>query len=69
MEIFRWIGIILGLIGGLWLLVTAFRVSILWGVVCLIPFGALLFAVTHWEDAKEPFLTSLVGTLIIAFAR
>jgi hypothetical protein len=69
MEIVRVIGMILALIGGLWLLVTAFRVSILWGIVCLIPFGGLVFVVTHWEEGKEPFLTSLVGGVIIAFTR
>ena len=69
MEIFKVIGMILALIGGLWLLVTAFRVSILWGLVCLIPFGGLVFVVTHWDESKEPFLTSLVGCVIIAFTR
>jgi hypothetical protein len=55
-------GILAMLIGGLMVLVTAFGAGIRWGLVCLVvPFGKLLFVVTHWQDAKTWFLTYVAG--------
>jgi hypothetical protein len=63
----NWLLIALGLtvlvnvVAGLWFLVAAFRVGILWGIcVLLIPGAALVFLVMHWAEAKTPFLISLL---------
>lgn len=52
-------------IGGLMLIVAAFRVSIWWGLGMFVPIlGAIVkvcFLLFHWEEAKTPFLTTLAG--------
>lgn len=53
-------------IAGLWLLINAFRESIAWGLSSFfIPFVVIIFAITHWETAKRPFLL-MVGATIVA---
>ena len=53
-------------VGGIWLVVLAFRESALWGLAALfVPFGKLAFVVTHWEEAKTPFLTSICATVVL----
>jgi hypothetical protein len=53
-------------VGGIWLLVAAFRVSVIWGLGSLfVPFISLAFVITHWPEAKRPFLVQLVGCLIV----
>jgi len=70
MEILVIIGMALCVIGGLWLLVLAFQTSVLWGLAYLfIPFASLIFAITHWEEARGAFLTSLAGVAMIVVAR
>jgi len=32
----------------------------------VIPVVSLIFVLTHWEDAKKPFLIQLVGWLLFA---
>jgi hypothetical protein len=61
------IGIIIALAGAIWLAVTAFQESVLWGVGCLFcgPV-ALIFTIMHWQEAKKPFLTYLVGAILAA---
>jgi len=54
------------LIGSLWFLSAAFRVSALWGVACLlVPFASLAFLVTHWNEAKKPFLLWVAGAVLL----
>jgi uncharacterized membrane protein len=56
------IGAVISLIFGIQLLVLAFRTSILWGLGYLfVPFVALIFIVVHWDEAKTPFLRSLLA--------
>ena len=56
------IGTIISLIYGIQLIIIAFQTSILWGLVyLLVPFGALVFVIVHWEDASYPFLRSLLA--------
>ena len=51
------IGYLVVFIGSIWLLITAFQVSVGWGLVCLfIPFASIVFVIMYWEDAKKPFL-------------
>ena len=47
------------------LIIRAYRVHIAWAVaVIVVPLGNLLFAVTHWQVAKKPFLLSMVFLFI-----
>lgn len=73
MEIVGWILAIIGIIiaagCGIWLLVVAFKESVMWGVgsiVCNIV--SLIFVITHWDDAKRPFLGQLAGLGLIFLA-
>lgn len=60
------IGVIVSLIGGLLILVEAFRKSILWGLaVMLIPFVGLIFVFMNWSEAKRGFKVWLVGIGIV----
>jgi hypothetical protein len=62
-------GAIVAIIGGLWLLIMAFQTSIAWGIACLLlPFVSLIFVITHWDEAKPAFLTSLGGMGLIFLA-
>ncbi len=59
------LGVLTAFIGGILMLVAAFRQSIVWGLVTLfVPFGNLVFLVVHWAKARTGFLTSLAGTLL-----
>jgi hypothetical protein len=57
------IGSVVLLIGGLWYIVAAFRVSILWGLGCLFfpVVGSLIFLFAHWKAAVKPFIVMLFG--------
>ena len=57
-------GIVLG-VGWIWFLVTAFRESTSQGLLCLIPFYAIYYAIKRWSDAKKPFLAYLVGVVVL----
>jgi hypothetical protein len=60
------IGMGLGLLGGIWLLIVAFKESIWWGLGSLfIPLVSLIFVVLHWSVAKTPFLISLVSVVMV----
>jgi hypothetical protein len=51
--------ILVSIIGSIWMLIAAVRVSILWFLaVIFIPGAFLVFAVRHWDVAKKPFLLS-----------
>ena len=59
------VGAVVALAGGIWLLVVAFKESILWGIGCLlVPCVGLVFAIMHWEKAKKPFLIELAGVAL-----
>jgi len=51
--------ILVSVIGSVWMLIAAARVSVLWFLaVLLIPGGLLVFAIRHWDVAKKPFILS-----------
>lgn len=57
------LGVLLMLIGSLMLLVSAFRQSIVWGLVVIFaPCGNLIYTCLHWSRARTSFFTGLVGT-------
>ena len=60
--VIQYIGIAIFIIGGLGLLIAAFRTSLLWGLACLLVWpAALAFTFVHWADAKNPFFLQLFG--------
>ena len=57
--------ILVSVIGSIWMLITAVRVSVLWFLaVFLIPGAVLVFAIRHWNVAKKPFLLSTAPGLL-----
>ena len=64
-SLLYYLGIVIGLIGGIWLLVVAFKESILWGLGCLfLPIVSLVFAIMFWPKAGKPFLIGVAGGII-----
>ena len=56
------IGAIINLYFGIKLIILAFQTSLLWGLAYMfIPFASLIFIVSYWDKAKEPFIGMLVG--------
>ena len=47
----------------IWLVIVAFRQSVLWGflVLFLSPFTAVIFAIKNWSEAKKPFLIHIIS--------
>ncbi|WP_372741382.1 hypothetical protein [Neptunomonas sp.] len=61
-----YVGLGIFIIGGIGLLIAAFRTSILWGLaVLLVAPVAIIYLIVHWQDAKGPFKLQVVGLLII----
>ena len=62
-----YLGGLIALVAGIWLLVVAFKTSVWWGLgSLLIGPVALVFVIMHWQVAKKPFLIQLVGVAICA---
>lgn len=60
------LGTALLLIGGIWLIVEAFKTSILWGLGCLlITPVSLIFTFVHWDRASNPFILQLIGLALV----
>jgi hypothetical protein len=56
------LAVVAQLVGGVWLLVLAFRESVVWGLLSLfVPCAQLVFIVQHWQKAKRPALLSIGG--------
>jgi len=62
------IGLIILLGGTVWFYVVSFRVSVGWGIACLlVPFAALVFLFKYWGAACKPFGVSIIGTVLLCF--
>jgi hypothetical protein len=60
-------GLAIAVIGAIWLIAAAFRVSIWWGVACALVWPVLLvFAYRHKARAWLPSLVLAVGILLVA---
>ncbi len=60
------LGFILLVVGGIMMLVAAFRTSLGWFLAYLfLPFGSLIFLIVHWAEAKVSFLLQVAGVLLI----
>ncbi|WOX06133.1 excalibur calcium-binding domain-containing protein [Microbulbifer pacificus] len=65
-EIIFYVGLGIFIIGGIGLLIAAFRTGILWGLaVLLIAPVSIIYLIVHWQDAKGPFKLQLLGILVI----
>lgn len=61
------LGLLALIAGGLITLISAFRESILWGLIVIFaPFGNLIFTCCHWGRARIGFLTTIAGAAMIA---
>lgn len=61
-----YLGIVLCLIGGLWIVVNAFRKNIWWGLgSLLIPFVAVVFAIMNFAQNKIPLILYIVGIVLV----
>jgi hypothetical protein len=66
-EILLYVGLGIFVIGGVGLLIAAFRTSILWGLAVLfIAPVAIIYVFVHWQDAKGPFKIQVFGFVILA---
>ena len=63
-------GAVLILIGGLWMTISAFAESPVWGIAFLLSAGIaeLAFIFVHWNRAKSPLLTQFLGVALIGAA-
>jgi hypothetical protein len=58
------IGLIIILVGHFWIIVVAFRESLLWGTASLlVPVVVLGFVISHWHRVAKPFGLYVVGWL------
>lgn len=59
-------GLVVFLLGSLWYLIAAFRISILWGLGCIfVPFVPIVFLFAHWRVAAKPFIVSILGLAFV----
>jgi len=59
------IGGIVGGVGWIWIAITAFRESTSQGLLCIIPFYAIYYAIKRWSAAKKPLVIGLVGVGLV----
>ncbi|GAC1332717.1 MAG: hypothetical protein NVSMB17_12210 [Candidatus Dormibacteria bacterium] len=60
------VGAIVSLVGGIMLLIAAFRASIWWGLGSIfVPFVSLIFVITHWATSRRPFFIQLAGVVLV----
>jgi len=61
-----YLGCVVALIGGIWLLVVTFKKSVWWGLGSLfIPLVGLIFVIMNWQLTKTPFLVYLAGVVLL----
>jgi len=59
------VGFVIMFAGFIWIVVNAFKTSVLWGLGALfIPLVAQIFAIMNWESNKTAFLTWLAGLVL-----
>lgn len=62
MGVLVYVGLFIFVVGGIGMLIAAFRTSIWWGLGCIfIAPLSLLFLIMNWSAAKNPFFLQLVG--------
>ena len=69
MTIVFMVGFVLNLIGGVMVLVQAFKVSVGWGLaVMFIPFAGLYFIIKNWDETKKGFLVGTGGGVLMVLS-
>ena len=66
------VGAVIALVGGVWILIKAFRESIIWGIGSLLFWPVqIVFVLMHWDDTKKPFFISVAGgvLMLVAFSQ
>ena len=59
-------GLLLYVVGHLWLIIVPFEDGVLEGLLCLfLPFYVLYYLVKNFDKMKEPFIVTLVGWVIL----
>lgn len=59
-------GLILFILGGIGILIAAFKTSLLWGLGCLLFWPMIIaFVIFHWSEAKNPFFLQLTALFIM----
>lgn len=67
MGIIILLGWITILVGAILFLVAAFKVSLVWGILCLLLSPAsLIFLIIHWKKAWKPWCIQLIGIAVLA---
>ena len=62
------IGVLLALIGNLWIVVLAFRAGLLWGLGCLfVPPVGLVYCALNFRKTWKPLVVAIIG-LVMFFA-
>ncbi len=65
MTVLSMLGAVIVLIADIWIIVEAFRTSIIWGILALlIPFVGLVFVFVHWNRAGRAFILALIGAAL-----
>lgn len=61
-----WLGVVLSVVGGLWIVVNAFRNGgALWGIgSLLVPFVGLVYGLMNFADNKVPLLLYAGGVVL-----
>jgi len=60
------VGFLVALVGGIGILIEAFKEHVLWGIGSLL-FSpvSLVFVILHWDRAGKPFLLNLGGVVVM----
>ena len=61
-------GLLLVSVGNIIGIVQAFQESLIWGLVCLLPFGLLVFIIKFWNRrqwVRRSFFISLAGGVVV----
>ena len=62
------IGVLLAVIGNLWIVVLAFRTGLLWGLGCLfVPLVGLVYCALNFRETWKPLVVAMIG-LALFFA-
>lgn len=65
-KISYFLGLLVCVVGGIWMLVKGFQESLPWGFgMILCGIVSLVFLVMHWDKAKNPFFVQLVGIALM----
>jgi hypothetical protein len=63
------IGGLIAFIGGLMIIIAAFRIHVGWGLGCIfVPFVSIVFIIAHWSEAKRGVLIWIPGIIIAGIA-